>query len=71
MDSNTWNLDRVKACEESLKLLLSIFEKIHEDILEAYRRTPVTVSSRPYAERAFRLSLAGITIVKNLLKKNQ
>ncbi|GEM_PF-5156948 len=38
-----------------------VFRKIVEDLFEAYARTPATVSSRPYIERALRLARAGLT----------
>jgi hypothetical protein len=43
-----------------------IFDKIFEDLVEAYHRTPLTVSSRPYIERGLRLAEAGVSVSRAL-----
>ncbi len=40
---------------EFVELVYRISRKLLEDLLEAYHRTPYTVSSKPYVERALRL----------------
>ncbi len=38
----------------------NLFRKLVEDLLEAYQRTPLHISSKPYIERALNLALAGL-----------
>jgi len=49
------------SCRELASFYRGVFEKLLEDILEAYLRTPITVSSRPYVERALRLVQAALS----------
>ncbi len=46
-----------------------LFRKLLEDVEEAYYRTPLHVSSRPYIERMLRLVQAGLTESIRLLKE--
>ncbi|NOZ89293.1 MAG: hypothetical protein GXO15_05145 [Crenarchaeota archaeon] len=46
-----------------------LLRKMHEDLLEALYRTPFTVSSRPYLERAARLARAGYTAALEALEE--
>ncbi len=43
-----------------LRFFEHTFRKIIEDLIEAYERTPLHISSRPYIERALNLALAGL-----------
>ena len=43
-----------------LRFYERLFRKLLEDLEEAYQRTPLHVSSRPYVERALNLTLAGL-----------
>ncbi len=54
---------------ELARLYAGIFRKLNEDLFEAYARTPVSVSSRPYIERALRLVRAGMTASMDALEK--
>ncbi len=46
-----------------------LFRKLLEDAEEAYYRTPVHVSSRPYMERVLRLVQAGLSESIRLLSE--
>jgi len=46
-----------------------LFRKLLEDAEEAYYRTPVHVSSRPYMERVVRLAQAGLSESIKLLNE--
>lgn len=46
-----------------------LFRKLLEDAEEAYYRTPVHVSSRPYMERVLRLVQAGLSEAIRLLSE--
>ena len=46
---------------EYLEFFERLFRKLLEDALEAYHRTPMHISSRPYVERILRLTQAGLT----------
>ncbi len=43
-----------------LRFFEYLFRKMVEDLIEAYERTPLYISSRPYIERALSLALAGL-----------
>jgi len=49
-------------------LLKRVFEKLYDDIFEAFHRTPDTISSKPYVERALRLAQSGLSIVNEMQK---
>ncbi len=55
-------------CRELAELYRGLFRKIYEDSFEAYARTPVTVSSRPYVERILRLAQAGLTAAEEMAR---
>ncbi len=40
----------------------NLFKKLYENAYEAYARTPLSVSSRPYIERVLRLAQSGLSI---------
>ncbi len=44
-----------------------IFHKLYEDLIEAYLRTPQIIASKPYIERALRLTQAGLTLSREAL----
>jgi hypothetical protein len=46
-----------------------LFKKLLEDVEEAYFRTPIHVSSRPYIERMYRLIQAGLSESRLLIEK--
>ncbi|AEM38053.1 hypothetical protein Pyrfu_0181 [Pyrolobus fumarii 1A] len=43
-----------------LRFYENLFRKLVEDLIEAYHRTPLHISSHPYIERALNLALAGL-----------
>ena len=51
-----------------LRFYERLFKKLVEDLLEAYQRTPIHISSRPYVERALSLALAGLDATKRFMK---
>ncbi len=51
------------------RTVVRMFEKLLDDVFEAYHRTPYVVSSRPYIERGLRLSEAGVTAARILAGK--
>ncbi|HIC98787.1 MAG TPA: hypothetical protein EYP08_03860 [Pyrodictiaceae archaeon] len=53
-------------CAEYILLLKRIFEKLYEDVFEAFHRTPNIISSKPYVERALRLIQSGLNIVSEM-----
>ena len=55
-------------CMEYILLLKRVFEKLYDDIFEAFHRTPDTISSKPYVERALRLAQSGLNIVNEMQK---
>ncbi len=55
-----------KGSREECRLLEyfeALLEKLLEETQEAYYRTPLHISSKPYAERAYRLAQAGYEAV--------
>jgi len=54
------------SCIEYVLLLKRIFEKLYDDIFEAFHRTPGIISSKPYLERALRLVQSGLNIVNEM-----
>ncbi len=49
----------------------NLFRKLVEDLIEAYQRTPLHISSKPYIERALNLALAGLDasrLFRNILE---
>ncbi|BEP18112.1 hypothetical protein PYJP_14640 [Pyrofollis japonicus] len=46
-----------------------LFKKLFEDVEEAYFRTPIHVSSRPYIERMYRLIQAGLSESRLLMEE--
>ena len=51
-----------------LRFYERVFKKLVEDLLEAYQRTPLYISSRPYIERALSLALAGLDASRMFLE---
>ena len=54
------------SCIEYILLLKRVFEKLYDDIFEAFHRTPSIISSKPYLERALRLVQSGLSIVNEM-----
>lgn len=46
-----------------------LFRKLLEDAVEAYHRTPVHISSRPYIERILRLAQSGLSEAEALRRR--
>ncbi len=55
-------------CEE-IEYFVRLFQKLLEDVEEAYFRTPVYISSRPYVERMLRLIQSGLSESMALMRK--
>lgn len=49
-------------CLELLEYFEKLFRKMLRDVEEAYHRTPLHVSSRPYTERLYRLIRSGLEV---------
>jgi len=60
--------NRREACKEA-EYFARVFKKLIEDAEEAYFRTPIHISSRPYIERIRRLAQAGLAEAELLLRK--
>lgn len=53
-------IEQEDACK-TYEYFYNIFRKLYENIYEAYARTPLSVSSRPYIERVLKLVQSGLT----------
>jgi hypothetical protein len=51
------------------ELFERIFEKLHEDLIEAYFRTPDIIASKPYVARALNLSRSALSFTQQLRAK--
>jgi len=49
------------------ELFERIFEKLHEDLTEAYFRTPNIISSKPYIARALNLTRSSLSLAQQLV----
>ncbi len=46
-----------------------LMSKLYENIFEAYMRTPISLSAKPYLERALHLVMAGINFSEEHAKQ--